>query len=82
MSAKVPPIRTAGPKIIPTGPIRADESYSLDDFLARTGWRRAAFRQAKLAGLRFVRAGNRTFIVGRWFHEYLDRLEGSSKCES
>jgi hypothetical protein len=74
MSDRAPPIRKKGKRIAPAGPICADESYGLDDFLSRVGWRRSALRKAKRNGLRVAKAGGRTFVLGAWFHEFLKGL--------
>ena len=67
----VPPIRKPGARPVPTGPIRADECYSLEQFLARVGWKRAAFTQARREGLKAGVSGGRVYILGAWFIEHL-----------
>lgn len=54
-------------------PIRPDETYHLADFLARTRWKRWAFRSARRNGLPVLKIGNQHFVRGQDFLSYLDR---------
>ncbi|GAB5442076.1 MAG: hypothetical protein Fues2KO_24250 [Fuerstiella sp.] len=55
----------------PVGPIRDDESYPIQEFQRRSGLGKQALRQARRKGLTSVRVGNRVFIRGRDFNEFL-----------
>jgi hypothetical protein len=70
---KTPPIRRQGSRPKPSGPISINEVYTLDQFLERVGWRRAAFTTAVRDGLKIARAGGRVFVLGAWFREFLER---------
>lgn len=52
-------------------PIRADESYLLEDFKRRAGLGRHAYRQAVRNGLRVVRLHGRVFVRGEDWLAYL-----------
>jgi len=56
-----------------TGVIHSSESYSREEFLRRTGIGAWAFRTARRNGLRTAKVGNRTFVRGADWHEYLQR---------
>ncbi len=75
-SPRVPPVRRAGPRATPTGPIRSDEIYSKGEFCRRAGWAAGAFTEAKRRGLKTVIVGGRLFIRGCWFAEFLERMAG------
>ena len=53
------------------GEIRADASYSLDDFKKRIGIGKDGLRSARQAGLKVRRAHRRGFILGSDWLEYL-----------
>ncbi len=63
-------------KAASTGPIRADEVYALDDFLARVRWSQAALRTARRDGLKVIRAGGVGFVRGKDFFALLARIAG------
>jgi hypothetical protein len=67
-------VRKPGPRRKPAGVIRESEAYTKEQFLERVGWQGAAFAAAKANGLKTAKAGGRVFILGRWFHEYLEGL--------
>lgn len=56
--------------------LRSGDTYPLDEFLRRTGWKRHAYRMAKRTGLKVITAGGRVFVRGCDFDRYLDRLAG------
>lgn len=51
--------------------IRADEVYSLQEFLHRTRMRQWAYHSAIRRGLRVIRTAGRVFVRGADWHEYL-----------
>ena len=53
------------------GPVEADVLYPLADFKARTGLGEFAMRTARRRGLKVTYAGNRGFVLGRDFLDYL-----------
>lgn len=53
------------------GIIRKEESYTLQEFLRRVAWRRAAFRAARKRGLKVVQSGARIFVRGSDWHDFL-----------
>ena len=69
--SSTPLTRKKGARPRPTAPIRADESYSVDEFLRRVGWKRAALTAARKMGLRVVLAGGRSYVIGDDWLAYL-----------
>lgn len=61
------------------GVIDVDQIYSLREFLARTGVGKAGFRTMRRNGLTFYRASGRTFITGRDFANYLDKVSDTPR---
>jgi hypothetical protein len=56
--------------------IRDDESYTLDQFVQFTGLGPSAIHAAEADGLETVRVGNRKWIIGAKWNEYLrNKLE-------
>jgi len=55
------------------GTIRADEAYTLVEFSRRTGLKDWAIRSARKHGLRVTKIGNRSFVKGGDFIDYIDR---------
>lgn len=65
---------TAGKKPQSAGPIRNGETYTLDEFKARSRWGNGAIRSARRNGLRMILAGNICFIRGEDFNQYLEKV--------
>lgn len=55
-------------------PIKNDEIYRRDDFLARVGWGIHAWRSAKRTGLKVIRTAGRCYVRGCDFNDYLDHI--------
>ncbi len=53
------------------GPIHADAVYGFEQFQKRTGQGRTALRSFRMQGLRVIRAGNRRYILGSDWIEFL-----------
>lgn len=53
------------------GEITTGSSYSLSEFMERTGLKRDAMRQARRNGLQVVRRHGRVFILGSEWLRYL-----------
>lgn len=70
---------TAGPKPKSTGPIVAGETYTLDEFKARSRWSAGAIRTARKNGLKVTKAGNICFVRADDFNAYLSKLAGDAK---
>jgi hypothetical protein len=51
--------------------IAADVVYPVKQFLLITGWNRAGLRSARKTGLMVFYHGNRAFIRGSDFHEWI-----------
>jgi len=51
--------------------IAADVVYPVKQFLLITGWNRAGLRSARRAGLRVFYHGNRAFIRGSEFYDWI-----------
>jgi hypothetical protein len=62
------------PKAPSAGPICNGETYSLDDFKARSRWSDTAIRMARRNGLTMVKAGNILYVRGEDFNAYLEKL--------
>lgn len=60
------------------GEIERDKCYTLSRFMEITGMGRWAMRKAREAGLRVLRQGNRAFVNGSDFHDYLTRVNAST----
>ena len=56
-----------------TGVISAHETYSREEFLRRTGIGDWAFRSVKRRGLRTTKVGNRVFVRGQDWIDFLSR---------
>ena len=60
--------------------VSVHEVYALDEFKRRTGLDKAAIRQARRKGLKVVKVGRRSFVIGQDFATYLaqstDALDG------
>lgn len=52
-------------------PIEPGTLYPLAEFRRRTGWGRHAVRKARGDGLTVHRAGNRAYVLGRDFIDYV-----------
>lgn len=61
-------------------PIRADEVYTLAEFMRRVGFKEGAMKEARGRGLRVTYTSTRAFVRGRDWLEYLDR-EGRASDE-
>ena len=72
---KVVPERDRG-ETGPLGVIRADESYTLEEFMRRVGKKIAGMRSARRAGLRVLREGKQTYVLGRDWIDYLLKTAG------
>lgn len=59
------------PKTTSLTPIRADHSYSLDDFRRRTGLGRNGLRAARKKGLPIRKCGRNRYVLGADWHEFL-----------
>lgn len=59
LPAKPDPQRARFEVGAPIGVIRADESYTLEEFKRRVGFGNAALRRARRAGLRLLQEGKR-----------------------
>ena len=57
----------------PEGATRPGEIYTRQEFLQRIGWKDAAFRTARRAGLRVSYAGGKCFVRADDWAEYLER---------
>ena len=58
------------------GPIEPATLYPLAEFQRRTGWGRHAIRKARGDGLTVHRAGNRAYVLGRDFIDYVTAGSG------
>lgn len=61
------------------GPIEPQVLYPLEDFEARSGMGKTALRQARRTGLKVRYVGNRGFIFGRDFLNWVDETARESK---
>ena len=52
-------------------PIEPGTLYPLAEFQRRTGWGRHAVRKARGGGLTVHRAGNRAYVLGKDFIDYV-----------
>ena len=62
----------------PTGQIEPQTLYSLEEFKQVSGMGNWSLRQARKAGLKMLKIGNRKFVKGQAFIDFLD----SKNCES
>lgn len=62
-----------------SGVIREDEVYSRDEFFRRTRMSKHAFASAKKNGLKVTFSGNRCYVAGRDWHEYLRHKPAGSR---
>jgi hypothetical protein len=56
------------------GVILSDACYAKEEFLARTGFKQAAWRSARRNGLRVVETGGRAFVLGSDWIAYLSSI--------
>ncbi|QDT84775.1 hypothetical protein [Gimesia chilikensis] len=56
----------------PTGQIEPQTLYSLEEFKQVSGMGNWALRQARKAGLKMLKIGNRKFVKGQAFIDFLD----------
>ncbi len=56
----------------PTGQIEPQTLYSLEEFKQVSGMGSWALRQARKAGLKMLKIGNRKFVKGQSFIDFLD----------
>lgn len=63
------------------GVIRRDELYTLPELKKRLGIQDRAWWSLKEQGLRTVRAGSRTYILGKDVIELFERLAGNDPCQ-
>ncbi|QGQ25370.1 hypothetical protein F1728_22970 [Gimesia benthica] len=61
-------------KAVPVGEIEPDKLYSLEAFKKASGLKDWALRSARKGGLKMHQAGNRKFVKGSDFIEYLESL--------
>jgi hypothetical protein len=54
-----------------SGTIRADESYTIGEFMQRAGMGRRAFDAARRRGLQVLSAGKRRYVLGSDWLAYL-----------
>ena len=59
--------------LVSLGEIRADVCYPLESFKAVSGLNKSSLAAARRRGLRMLREGKRTFIIGSDWLNYLDR---------
>jgi len=72
----LPPVqkkRKEGERPQPAGAIRADEALDKNEFLKRTGLGSGAYTTAKRNGLKVCEVGNRVYILGKHWIEFLER---------
>ena len=55
-------------------PIRRGESYTKQQFQARTGMREAVYRTARRQGLRTIETAGRAYITGDAWFDYIESL--------
>lgn len=55
-----------------TGQIEPQTLYSLEEFKQVSGMGNWALRQARKAGLKMLKSGNRKFVKGQDFIDFLD----------
>lgn len=60
--------------VVPVGEIEPDKLYSLEAFKKASGLKDWALRSARKAGLKMHQAGNRKFVKGQDFIDYLESL--------
>lgn len=60
------------PAAVSNEPIRAGESYLLDEFRRRAGIGRHAYRQAIRAGLKVIRLHGRVYVRGEDWMSYIE----------
>lgn len=57
--------------------------YRADDLSFRMGWKPAAWRAARRAGLKAVRYGKRWFVRGLWVIEFIEaQADGGSSSNT
>jgi hypothetical protein len=61
-------------RVATRGSVRADEVLSLKELRRRFGWEEHAIRQARAAGLRFIRFGRECFVLGADVLEFFRQL--------
>lgn len=64
-----------------TGVICADEAYTLEEFKLRVGKKNAGLRSARRAGLRVIREGKQSYVLGRDWIDYLLKTAGHQDAE-
>lgn len=55
-------------------PIQSDSTYPLTEFARRAGLGKQALRTARKQGLKVRRLGNRSYVRGNDFHEFIGTL--------
>ena len=60
------------------GSIQADSAYGFEEFQKLTGQGRTALRSFRMQGLRVIRAGNRRYILGRDWLNFLESIASKS----
>lgn len=63
-------MQQSGPVVV--GEIEPDKLYTLDAFKKASGLKDWALRTARKAGLKMHQAGNRKFVKGQDFIDYLE----------
>jgi len=64
-----------------SGQIEPQTLYSLDEFKQVSGMGNWALRQARKAGLKMLKVGNRKYVKGQAFIDFLDaQNDNSPEC--
>ena len=58
--------------VLSVGEIRADASYAVEQFRAANGLSKSALAEARRRGLRILRLGKRSYILGKDWLSFLD----------
>ncbi|EDL58368.1 hypothetical protein [Gimesia maris] len=61
-----------------TGQIEPDTLYSLDQFKQVSGMGNWALREARKAGLKMLKIGNRKYVKGQSFIDFLESVNETS----
>jgi hypothetical protein len=61
-------------KQVPYGTIKDDETYTVQEFSRRTGYKDWALRSLRKQGLPMPNVSGRSFVRGRDFSQFLERL--------
>ncbi|HBL45456.1 hypothetical protein [Gimesia sp.] len=65
-----------------TGQIEPDRLYSLEEFKRVTGLKDWALRQARRAGLKMLKLGNRKFVKGQAFIVFLENQNETQETDN